>query len=155
VGVILKAIENAHERAGAFISAILGTAWTVMTFFVVPALVVERVGPFDAIKRSIQILKRNWGEAIIGNVGIGLFVFLLALPGIVVGLFGFFALQTAVPLGVAVIVLAALYLLTITAAVGPALHGIYLAALYQYAANGEIPSGFDRGELKQAFRRKN
>ena len=154
VGVLLKMIENAHERAGAFISAILGTAWTIMTFFVVPVLVVERVGPIDAIKRSIQILKRNWGEALIGNWGIGLFVFLLALPGIVVGVFGFFALQTAVPLGVAVLVLAGLYLLVIGAAVGPALHGIYLAALYQYAANGEIPSGFDGGELKQAFQRK-
>src|ERR1700722_13822096 len=36
VGMLLKAIENAHEKVGYFISMILGTAWSVMTVFVVP-----------------------------------------------------------------------------------------------------------------------
>src|SRR4051812_27151935 len=80
VGVLLKLIENAHEQVGRFISAILGTAWTVVTYFVVPVLVVERVGPIDAVKRSIEILKHTWGEALVGHFGIGFFVFLLALP---------------------------------------------------------------------------
>src|SRR5258708_5324154 len=57
VGVILKLIENANEKAGAFISAILGTAWAVMTYFVVPVLVVEKVGPVEAGKRSMSTLK--------------------------------------------------------------------------------------------------
>src|SRR5206468_4089381 len=46
VGVLLKVIESAHEKVGEFISAILGTAWTVLTYFVVPVLVVEKLGPF-------------------------------------------------------------------------------------------------------------
>jgi len=62
VGVILKAIENANEKAGQFISAILGTAWTVLTYFVVPVLVVEKTGPLDAIKRSMSILRKAWGK---------------------------------------------------------------------------------------------
>lgn len=79
VGVLLKLVENAHEKIGQFISAILGTAWTVVTFFVVPVLVVEKVGPFEAIKRSIALLKKTWGEALAGNFGLGLFMFLLML----------------------------------------------------------------------------
>src|SRR5262249_4768139 len=42
VGMLLKAVENVHEKAGEIISAILGTVWTVITYFVVPVLVVEK-----------------------------------------------------------------------------------------------------------------
>src|SRR5262245_15559578 len=41
VGVLLKMLESAHERVGAIVAAVLGTAWSVVTFFVVPVLVVE------------------------------------------------------------------------------------------------------------------
>src|SRR5262245_4882427 len=67
VGVLLKIVENAHEKAGAIISAILGLAWSVMTFFVVPVLVVEKVGPFEAVQRSMAILRKTWGEALVGR----------------------------------------------------------------------------------------
>ena len=49
VGLLLKIVENANEKIGEIISALLGTAWTVLTFFVVPVLVVEKVGPFSAV----------------------------------------------------------------------------------------------------------
>src|SRR6516162_6321216 len=78
VGVLLKVIENAHEKAGEFISAILGTVWTVITYFVVPVLVVEKVGPIEAVKRSVQILKQTWGDALVGKFGIGLFILLMS-----------------------------------------------------------------------------
>src|SRR6478672_9244485 len=44
VGVLLKVIENAHEKVGYYISMLLGAAWSIMTFFVVPVLVVEKTG---------------------------------------------------------------------------------------------------------------
>jgi len=154
IGVILKVIENAHEKAGAFISAILGTVWTVITYFVVPVLVVERVGPFAAIKRSVSILKRTWGESLVGQVGIGFFMFLLAIPGILLLLLGIlFCVQGLVPVGIAVIILALLYFIGLSA-VSSALHGIFLTALYQYAAEGEIPTAFDRDLLEGAFTHK-
>jgi hypothetical protein len=153
VGLLLKLVENAHEKAGQFISAILGTAWTVLTYFVVPVLVVERAGPVTAIKRSMAILRKTWGEALVGNWGIGLFVLLLMLPGIL-----FFVV--AVPLfgvstvaGLAVIAFGVLYL-ALASAAGSALHGIYLGALYQFAAFGRVPAGFDRSTMERAFRRK-
>ena len=36
VGMLLKVIENAHEKVGYYISMLLGAAWSIMTFFVVP-----------------------------------------------------------------------------------------------------------------------
>jgi hypothetical protein len=153
VGVILKAIESAHEKVGEIISAVLGTAWTVVTFFVVPVLVVEKAGPFEAISRSVAILKKAWGEALVGNFGLGLFKFLLVLPGILL-LVGAGALLGAAKapfaLGIAVVVVGVLWLL-LASAVGAALDTIFLSALYQYAAYDKVPAGFDRRTIEEAF----
>ncbi len=89
----------------------------------------------------------------VGNWGIGLFVLLLLLPGIL-----FFVLAAALfpvtpAAGVALVVLGLLYL-ALASAAGSALHGIYLGALYQFAAFGRIPDGFNRYAMEGAFRRK-
>src|SRR5581483_11173043 len=100
VGVLLKVIENAHERVGAIIADLLGLAWSIMTFFVVPVLVVERVGPVDAVKRSISLLRETWGEALVGRAGLGFILFLLALPLILVAIVGVYCLAVGmIPVG--------------------------------------------------------
>jgi hypothetical protein len=154
VGVLLKVVENAHEKVGQIISALLGTAWTIMTYFVVPVLVVEKVGPFEAIKRSLAILRKTWGEALVGGIGLGLFKLLLFLPGLLLLAVGI-ALCVAVHLAVGLTVagLAVLYLLGAGAAAA-ALDTIYLSALYQFAAFGQVPAGFDAGTMRGAFQRK-
>jgi hypothetical protein len=152
VGVILRAIENSNRRVGYFISMILGTAWTVMTFFVVPILVVEKTGPFAAIGRSIALLKKTWGEALVGHIGLGFFQFLVMLPGIlilVVGV-GLAVSAQSLALGLAVVGVGILYLL-LAAAVCAALQSIFVAALYQYAAYDRVPGGFERDTLDYAF----
>ena len=47
-------------------------------------------------------------------------------------------------------VVAGLYFL-VWSAVGPAVNGIFLAALYQYATSGTAPAGFDQRTLAGAF----
>jgi hypothetical protein len=146
-------IENAHEKAGQFISAILGTAWTVVTFFVVPVLVVEKVGPFDAIKRSVALLRQTWGEAVVGHFGIGLFMFLLMLPGFLIFGLAIFAMTVAPAAGLALLLLAVLYFI-VCGVISSALNTIYLAALYQYASYKTIPQGFDPVVVERAFQPK-
>ncbi len=153
VGVLLKVVENVHEKAGEIISAVLGTAWTVMTYFVVPVLVVERVGPVAAVTRSLSILRRTWGEALIGRFGIGFIMFLLALPGVALLLIGFFVATKVAALGFALVAVALLWFVLMSA-VGSALNGIFVGALYQYAAQGMVPAGFDAGTMRQAFGKK-
>jgi hypothetical protein len=155
VGLLLKVIENAHEKVGEIISAILGTAWTIMTYFVVPVLVVERLGPFQAIRRSMQLLRKSWGEALVGGIGLGFFKFLIALPGLLLLALGFVVLGAAgqLALGLVLVAAAVIYLLG-AAAVGAALDAIFLGALYQYAAYETVPAGFDRSTIEHAFERK-
>src|SRR5438128_5926665 len=83
VGVILKIIEDRSEKLGQILTGLLGMAWGIMTYFVVPVLVVEKVGPIDAVKRSCSILKKAWGESLVANFGVGLLVFLMFLVALV------------------------------------------------------------------------
>lgn len=150
-GTLLKFLEGLNQKVGGFVSALLGTAWSIMTFFVVPVLVVEKVGPLKAVGRSLALLRQTWGEALVGKVGIGFVLFLLALPwlGLLIG--GAYAAGLGWTAGWVLLGVAAAYFL-VWLAVGPALNGIHLAALYQYALHGEAPSGFDRATLATAFR---
>jgi Family of unknown function (DUF6159) len=153
VGLLLKMIEQAHEKAGQIVAAILGTAWSVMTFFVVPILVVEKVGPFEAVGRSVTLMKKTWGHALAGNVGMGLFLFLLALPIVVLMVAGFMLLPHDPVIGGVLLVaggIAWLWYMTVSAA----MHTVFMSAVYQFATSERVPEGFEEHAMAHAFRSK-
>jgi hypothetical protein len=151
VGVLLKVIENVHEKVGEIVASLLGTAWSIMTFFVVPVLVVEKTGPMAAVGRSLSLLRKTWGEALVGNMGLNFILFLLFIPIIIVFVVGVLLLAKGMaPVGVAIMVVAGILFL-LHMAVSSALHTIFLAALYQYAADDRVPEGFDRHVMATAF----
>lgn len=154
VGLLLKIIENAHEKAGYWIAAIIGTAWSIMTYFVVPILVVDKVGPIKAVKESTSLIKRTWGEALAGKMGIGLFLFLLALvifvPLFILAFLLGQAGQAVMIIMLVVIGLAFLFYMALSAA----LNTVFMTAVYQYAANDKVPEGFDRHTMAHAFASK-
>jgi hypothetical protein len=151
VGVLLKVIENAHEKVGYYVSLILGTAWSIMTFFVVPVLVVEKTGPIEAVGRSVSLLKKTWGEALVGRLGLGFFLFLLFIPVLVMFLgAGALMANGMMTPGVILLVVAVVAAL-LHAAISSALNTILLAALYQYAADARVPDEFDRSQFTSAF----
>jgi hypothetical protein len=154
VGIILRAISERGGIIGQIVTSLVGFAWGVATFLVVPVLVVEGVGPMEGVKRSANLLKHTWGEQIVGNFGIGsvfgLLFFLLIFVG--VGAIALVAATGSVALIVtmALLVVAAIMLL---AMVNGALSGIYTAAVYRYATTGET-AGFDPDIIKNTFKQK-
>jgi len=136
--VVLKIIESRSERVGQFVVAVLGTAWTVTTFLVVPVLVVEGIGPIDAFKRSSKLLVKTWGQQLFGNSSFGIIFFLLSLPAD-----SRWAGQRLAA------VLAAVYLLVL-GVVQSTLQAIFQAAIYVYASEGHEPAGFNHGLLSNA-----
>jgi hypothetical protein len=151
VGMILKMIERTNEKVARFLARLFGVVWTVITMFVIPVLVVEKVGPFTAIKRSTQILKEKWGEVLGAKIGLGLLSFLLAIPGILLFLLAFLLFfKEMIVAGVIVFALMFLYFIAL-APVLVALGVILNTVLYQYAVTGNPPLGFEREAIESCF----
>src|SRR2546428_10148032 len=93
--MLLRFREWRLKLIGRLVSFLLGAAWTVGTYFVVPVLVVEKLGPVDAFKRSVAIQKKAWGEAAVGSLGVGLITVLVFGALIVPAVLGTLFLPTS------------------------------------------------------------
>jgi hypothetical protein len=155
VGLILRVIEERAGFIGRWIAGLIGLAFTVATFLTVPILVSRNIGPVDAVKESAALLKKTWGENIIGNGGMGfVFVLFYLVAGGIGFVFIFGAAQTGnasfTVLVVAMVVLAIIGLALVQAA----LQGVYSAALYRYATESNVGESFSSALLGEAFRPK-
>ena len=153
VGMILRAISERSRGLGRAVISLIGFAWNIATYLVVPILAVEGLGPIEAIKRSVALLKKTWGEQLVGNFGIGLVFTLFTLAVLIIGIpaviLAFTWLQS-VWLGVGLIVLLILGLVLI-GLINSTLSGIYSAAVYQYAATGQTSPYFDNEMVRNTF----
>jgi hypothetical protein len=153
VGTLLRFIGERVGIVGKIVVGLVGFAWTVATSLAVPVLAAEDVGPIEAIQRSVELVKKAWGEDLIGNIGIGLvfgvFTFVLALCGVL--LFVAALIAREFPFA-ALVVLIFFVAICAIALVQATLSAIYAAALYRYAA-GETKTGdIDPSLLQNAFR---
>jgi hypothetical protein len=155
VGMVLRALQERAGFIGRFVVGLIGLAWTVASFLVVPVLVSQDIGPIDAVKRSAELLKKTWGENLIGTGGIGLVfglaIFLLALIG---GGLIIMAVSSGVVSIMVTTIVAVVLALLLLILIQAALQGVYAAALYRYATEGDAGQGFDRDMVAGAFRVK-
>lgn len=140
VGLVLRIIEDRSKTVGRIVAGLLGMAWAVVSFLVVPILVVEKKGPVQALKESTILLKETWGEQLVGNFSFGLIFFLLGVPAYILIALGFFSGSFVV---MATCTLFAVIYLIVIALIQSALQAIFQAAVYLYARDGGAPTGFD------------
>lgn len=153
VGMVLRAISERSGLVGRLVVSLVGLAWNMATYLVVPVLVVEDVGPIEAVQRSASYLRRTWGEQIAGNLGMGLAFGLISLATLAAGIVLLVAAaatqSTALIIFVAVCMLLAFVAIAL---VSSALSGVYAAAVYRYAAEGQSDGFFTPAMVKSAFR---
>jgi len=147
VSLILQAIEERAGTLGRIVTGLAGLAWSLVTYLVLPILVIEDVGVGDAIRRSSQLFKRTWGENVAAQMGFGLLGFLLILPGLLLAALGIAGGGATAVAGIAVAVLWGITVAVVLAA----LSGIFQTALYRYARDGSSGGGFDNSALRGAF----
>lgn len=150
VGTILRLIEGKSQRLGRIISGLLGTAWSVGTFLVVPIMVVEGVDPIGAVKESIRLLKKTWGQQLIGSFSFGGMGFLLSIPGFILVFMGSAARSNALGYGPLLQALGIIYLVAL-GLVMSALQSVFQTTVYAYAREGTTASGFDRDLVAGSF----
>ncbi len=155
VGIVLRVIQERVGFIGRIIVGMLGVGWTVATYMVVPILVSRDVSPFDAVSESASILKKTWGENVIGQAGVGVAFGLIHMLVIICGVVLVVAAVTTGSVAlIGLAVFAAVVAVALVALVHAALGGIYSAALYRYATQGLASNGFDTGTMQMAFAAK-
>lgn len=153
IGMVLRILSERSGLIGKIVIAILGSAWSIMTFLVVPILVVEGTGPFQAVKTSTSLLKKTWGENVVGNFSFGLVFFVLTLPAIAAIVIGVFLAAAATPALGLMLVGAAVVYMVILSLVHSALLSIFQAAIYMYTQGiTDSQRGFPVQLLRSAMR---
>ena len=149
VAILIAIIRGDRRENSIFreiFASIIQAGWAMMTFFVVPIIVSENIGPINAIKRSTSLFKQTWGDQVVANFGFGIFQLFGVLLGVVVGwFFGLFSPFLGAVLGGSLAVASVAIIYT--------LEGIYKAALYEFAL-GEKPLEFQQEDLRTAYQRK-
>ena len=162
VGVLLSMLQDAIENYLGFLGKLLGgllqLSWAVITYFVVPVLVAEKVGPITAIKRSSAILRAKWGESLAGEARIGLLGILFVMVSALVFCGGLAlvlssGLKAMVGLGVALMGLGVVAGV-LSMVVVQTLSTIFQSGVYLYATTGQVPSTLDRDLLESVFQSK-
>ena len=147
VGTILRAIEQRSGTLGRIVINIVGMAWAVTTFLVIPVIIIENSGAVTSTKRSVELFRHTWGENPSTQVGFGLIGFLAFLPvlalvllGAAIGtLFGFVLIALGVVAGIV--------LLTVLNALG----AVFQTALYHYAVSTQLSAEIDSTMLRNSF----
>jgi hypothetical protein len=136
VGVILDTIRNKGNKIiGRLLAGGLGLAWTLVTYLIVPVIILEDRTTFDSMRRSAALFRKRWGEQIAGSFGFGVLNLLLLLPALLMGLLLF-------RIDPALAVIMALWYVLILAAISSAVKGVFTVVLYRYASTGILPDGF-------------
>jgi hypothetical protein len=145
VGLCIQVFEDRLGRR--LIGRVVEAAWSMATFFIIPVIIFERRADVQALRRSADLFKGQWGTEVAGRLGLGAVFFVLAIPA---GLLSLLALAVAPGLAITVagMSLLVLYLLH------EAAEGVFVVALYRYATTGAMVGSFTPNQLRAAFDRK-
>src|SRR5271157_872637 len=148
VGLILHMIEDRAGFLGQIVASIIGGVWSLVTLFVVPVLAFEDKGVFSAMKESLELFKKTWGESVVGTISISLIFAAIGFVGLLLVLGTLFIESTTlffVALALFIVLIAVLAILA------SAMQGIFTVALYTYAKTGSVPGIMPPGVIESAF----
>ena len=147
IGFGLKVLQENLGTLGKIITGIIGIVWSIATFFVVPIIAYENLGPIQAFKRSTQIMKEKWGESLGSNFSFGLLrlaaFFIVCVP---LGLIGFIVHPLV---GLVLFFLGLFLVLAITSAA----QTIFISAVY-HIMNGDPVKNFNEHFAENLFKSK-
>ena len=148
VGLILNTIENQSDKIGRIVIAFLGLSWTVVSFLVLPILIVEGKGPFTSLKESVKMVKDVWAEQLVGHFSFGLLFGLILIPIALIsfaimsmdGLFVWAGLAMLLVAGLAAGILQWI------------LQSVFMGAVYLYVREHKVPDSFTLSQINSAMR---
>jgi hypothetical protein len=156
VGSAVNALEELPGVSwfGQLAGVVGGVGWGLATFFVVPVLVVEKVGPISGVRRSARVFRERWKATLVGDLTLGAVLSLAELPGVVLLLIGATAFRdSAFALG-AVLLGAGIVLLIPLLVIESAMTKLFQYALYRDSVGEGLPAPFTPADVGAAFTRR-
>lgn len=147
VGTILKAIQENTGWIGKLIAGALGLVWGITTFFVVPIIAYENLGPVKAFKRSASMMKEKWGESLGSTFSLGLIQIIGTI--LIVFVCGLIANYVHPIFGIGIGMVALFIMYTITSAV----ETVFISLVYQNI-NGNVEDYFNQQLIDGLFTKK-
>ncbi len=148
VGLILRMLEERSGLLGQIVISIVGAAWSIVTLFVVPVLAFEDKNVFAALKESLELFKKTWGESVVGTLSISLIFTVVGFVSLILVIGTLFIGDTTlfyIALALFIVLIAVLAILA------SAMQGIFTVALYMYAKTGSAPGILPPGVIEGAF----
>jgi len=146
VGIILETISERVGFLGRLLVRLVGLAWGLATYFIVPVLAFDNLSPIDAVRRSAQLFRKTWGQDVAAGVSCSL-IFMIPLS---LGFVLWFAVQRSASLSPAAMMAAGAALLVYVMAVSAVMSAttsVYKVALYNYALGGRLHGGFSEEQF--------
>jgi len=149
-------IAERSQLLGKIVVAVIGVAWSVMTYFVIPSIVLSKKSAPAAIGHSAQVFKQTWGETIVSNVSMGI-VFVFIYIFIVIAFIGLFIFTVGTQSDMLLVLISGFFVVTLISIslVQSTLGGIVKTLLYIYATEGVAPPNFNSELLEKMLQRKN
>lgn len=160
VGWLIRAVQGDGSSDNALVAilrsvlaGLMAVAWTIISFFVLPLIVLRGKGPIEAVKESVSLIRRTWGMQVSGGVRIGGIIGLIAvLPGVLVTVGGGFLAATGTPaLGIPLAAVGVIVVIVASVLIS-AMKAIFSVALLHYVEDGSAIGPFDTGELQSAVK---
>ena len=144
VGAVLRIVQENVGTLGKIVTGIVGIVWSIATFFVVPIIAYENLGPIAALKRSAAMMKEKWGEGLGAGFSFGLIQIVGFLIAIIVGgTIGYLIHPVA---GIAVAMLIVLLLATVVSAA----RTVFLSQVYNNVT-GHPVEAFNQNFIDNLF----
>ena len=148
VGLIIRAFQSMQDSkkpgvafVGAIIEHMIRYAWWITTFFVVPMIVLDKIGIGESMSKSEQLFEHTWGEDVVSSVGTGIIHILVVILIVVICLpLGvFFVNQTSEEVGIGLVFLFMFVGIGVSVLFFSACEAVNRASLYYFAKTGESP----------------
>ena len=142
VGLIIKALESMRDSKNHVVSMfamlasfIVQYAWWITTFFVVPMIVLDKIGIGESMSKSPKLFEQTWGEDVVSTVGTGIINFLVCLLIVLICLPLFVLGEIGEGLGILVMFVG----IAVSVLFFSACEAVNRASLYYFAKTGESP----------------
>lgn len=148
VGIVLM-LFHAQSRKNKTITTLLSKQhWLIASYFVIPIIVIQNLGPIAALKKSGQLISDNWGVVIKPAFSYALLVIgarLIAFIPLVI------ALYVGGKINIFIGSFMTVFLMMLISMVNTSTRSILSLVLYLFADEKLVTSGFNEKDLRGAF----